>query len=263
MYLQWVAPEVLKSARNTSADVFSLGCVFMEILTVIARRSLSDFKELRQRNGDSTYGNNIKETIHWVDHLSESLTGRLKMLAVKIQCMVSYDPKERPSAEKVWRFTTHPLLNTDNETVLCGQCCRSSYTAPAYSWMETCHTAVGKKNQGIGSRMWKQLLPPAKWGPSFSLHHVLSGQRTNLLEYLNAYSRISLIFVTSFTLLNYFQSLKAQWCTVALCSVLICRTMVHFTNAHFHELFAVATICIAVQIIFIENQAGPKGVTHV
>ena len=98
---RYCAPEVVGGdARSRSADVFSLGCVFLEMLGKIFQCCLEDF------NDDDPYDTYLQD--HWVQvsDLLNSLTTRMDLYQslkfTKVprltQRMLATEPTERPKA---------------------------------------------------------------------------------------------------------------------------------------------------------------------
>ncbi|KAI9771974.1 MAG: hypothetical protein M1839_002567 [Geoglossum umbratile] len=81
---RYCAPEVaLQQRRGKSADIYSLGCVFAEIFTVLARATLKDFAEARKDKSDmasdTTFHKNRDRVLEWVASLSWPHYNQAKM----------------------------------------------------------------------------------------------------------------------------------------------------------------------------------------
>ncbi|KAH0550949.1 hypothetical protein GP486_007686, partial [Trichoglossum hirsutum] len=77
----YCAPEVAaEGRRGRLADVFSLGCVFLEMTTVMTRdfkasvEDLHDFKETAE--GTRAYSANMEKTLHWILTLATHIMSR-------------------------------------------------------------------------------------------------------------------------------------------------------------------------------------------
>ncbi len=87
---RYCAPEVYEDLPySRKADIFSLGCVFAEMYTVIAGRELDDFEEWRRGNGPNDYFHaNIPETRRWIAHqlsgVKRSLIGNTIRISIKL-----------------------------------------------------------------------------------------------------------------------------------------------------------------------------------
>lgn len=72
---KYCAPEVARfEARGRAADVYSLGCVFLEITTVYRQLSLTAFEHFRTENDDRSYQNSPQRLHEWMSKLRESRT---------------------------------------------------------------------------------------------------------------------------------------------------------------------------------------------
>lgn len=115
----YCAPEVAKRTSNgLSADVFSMGCVLLEMSTIIHGMRMKDMKEGQADNSDSkAYHCILESTGRWIDRLTsesrnamqiwESVLGRENckeyVVAVRrrlnvIRAMLSESPSNRPAA---------------------------------------------------------------------------------------------------------------------------------------------------------------------
>ena len=91
------APEVLAGKpRGRKADVFALGCVFSEMLTVERRKSLKAYSDARQKAGSVVFRDCLPEVEKWLQSLENT---RLSDLLVdQILGMINKDPEERLTA---------------------------------------------------------------------------------------------------------------------------------------------------------------------
>jgi serine/threonine protein kinase len=100
------APEVTPSHRRSyPADVFSLGCVFSEMLTVCARRSTADYREARynkENESPRAFRTSLSRVTKWIRGLDcdEHLEGSLKIQI--IPKMLKEDPSQRKTARQLW-----------------------------------------------------------------------------------------------------------------------------------------------------------------
>src|SRR6266516_8012920 len=98
--------------RGRSADIFSLGCVFLETWTVWAGESLEEFAELRSSHIDESYHANLPTVTMWINKLGAddlqfmngySLNSNsYRILAAELETirqMLSRDPQVRQLAE--------------------------------------------------------------------------------------------------------------------------------------------------------------------
>jgi serine/threonine protein kinase len=148
----YAAPEVISQApRGFSADIFSLGCVFLEVLAVLADISLTptktefthsssnwqDLLDIRTSNaeGDTSYQANLSLVRGWSLGVCEKLQRSLDLVTdtelkvgVPFGRMLDPDPSQRPPAsELVQRFGDVGLL----------QSCRCDHTPDPYQAAES------------------------------------------------------------------------------------------------------------------------------
>ncbi|CAN9436263.1 unnamed protein product [Alternaria sp. RS040] len=117
---RYCAPEVYNDEqRGRSADVFSLGCVFLEILTAICCIDLQVFADARRGDGDDeSFHANLDRTIEWARRnlfassydvmLSRVVHANdFKSVVKSVISMVAKKPEKRPTAADV-----HHLLQS-------------------------------------------------------------------------------------------------------------------------------------------------------
>ena len=106
---EYAAPETIKSrSLSRASDIFSLGCVFLEILTFCMARRLSDFADFRATSlGDKSFHNTLAKTNEWIDMLEEQERWKCSPLVHSIpfdtiHSMLNRSPDDRPTALEVW-----------------------------------------------------------------------------------------------------------------------------------------------------------------
>jgi serine/threonine protein kinase len=115
------APEVKpENPRGRPADVFSLGCVFSEMLTVYCERSLEDFQNFRRAPenecGTLAFRANLTKVLEWLNHLKEGGDVLCETLAWQLMLMLKIDPGARPQAHEAVNF----LMNSNQrESFFC------------------------------------------------------------------------------------------------------------------------------------------------
>jgi serine/threonine protein kinase len=102
---KYCAPEVYEyDFRGRAADIFSLGCVYAEIVTTYASRHPYEFADFRRNSeGNGAYRTNLPRVTQWLDELSPywPIIHPLKSL---IRVMLRPDPRERPKAAIIARI---------------------------------------------------------------------------------------------------------------------------------------------------------------
>lgn len=102
---RYCAPEVFHYARRgRAADVFSLGCVFLEIMTVCANHHVQDLADKRRGDGDDeSYHANLGSVAAWIKDTLMVSSSRLlaNELLPLVQRMLDQEPDRRPSATEL------------------------------------------------------------------------------------------------------------------------------------------------------------------
>jgi serine/threonine protein kinase len=114
---KYCAPEVAEEdSRGRSADIFSLGCVFLEIQTVLCYRMMGD---LEDHLSCRPFHRSLPKVLSWVDelaqqdsfvapecqaHIGQQKSMRNRALVSVIKRMLSSNPKERPHARNLEAF---------------------------------------------------------------------------------------------------------------------------------------------------------------
>lgn len=94
----YAAPEAIhQRQRRYSADVFSLGCVYAELASVLARKSVASFFDFRMKRDPDT--EIITHAFHSTLHLARDWLSRCNLrIRYTIDRMLLEDPLDRPRA---------------------------------------------------------------------------------------------------------------------------------------------------------------------
>jgi serine/threonine protein kinase len=97
--LRYCAPEVYNYEKSgRSADIFSLGCVFLETMVVLAQNhTLAELEELRPSKNKS-YEANLDQIDQWLV-LAQSTKTKMQNLLYEIKLMLNHDGTRRPTAK--------------------------------------------------------------------------------------------------------------------------------------------------------------------
>lgn len=108
--------------HNISCDIFSLGCVFADIFTVIKGKLAEDFLGYRRRahpESDGYFHKTVPEVLVWLDSLANERCDVQIVRLIRDMMRSSYE--DRPTAKQVWeRLTTY---TSDSGLYFCGPCC--------------------------------------------------------------------------------------------------------------------------------------------
>lgn len=98
------APEsVHGSTRDFPEDLYSLGCVFSEMLTVYCGRSLEEYQKFREDKGADypfAFRNNPRNVVKWTRNLEGNDEVRYALVSPIIR-MISESPQARSTAERL------------------------------------------------------------------------------------------------------------------------------------------------------------------
>jgi serine/threonine protein kinase len=122
MTRRYAAPEVIShEERSSLTDVWSLGCIFLEIWTVLNGKSLGDMKSYLESGTDnlSCYADNLDRIDLWITHIQELSDNKVdKAPAEWIRNMLTPDQHARWSAR-----TLFDAINQHGGRYI-GECCR-------------------------------------------------------------------------------------------------------------------------------------------
>jgi serine/threonine protein kinase len=121
----WVyaAPEVAYyEKRNTAADVWSLGCVFMEMVTVLKGETVAAMRTfLEQRSGNYRFYTNIENMGQWAKKLRATGSEDDNIIFGWVRGMLDKDAEDRPTASELY---DHIVKECAKQHVpFCGSCC--------------------------------------------------------------------------------------------------------------------------------------------
>ncbi|PVI08372.1 kinase-like protein [Periconia macrospinosa] len=110
---KWASPEIIANEQyGRASDIFSLGCVFSEISTVLVAESLDNYRAARASNGGSdAFHSNLPQVYNWLELLrSRGFIGgymtrnSVDSLLVCVKNMLARDPAQRPTAEHLLEY---------------------------------------------------------------------------------------------------------------------------------------------------------------
>jgi serine/threonine protein kinase len=120
----YAAPEVafFEKRKNSASDVWSLGCVFLEIATVLKGETVSAMRDyFKLQNDNYRYYDSIEATKGWTRKL---MTIGLEFDAIPIQWvaqMLRLNSDKRPTAAEVF----DEIVNCEDSDKFCSPCCHT------------------------------------------------------------------------------------------------------------------------------------------
>jgi serine/threonine protein kinase len=129
---RYCAPEVSDlTPRNTSSDMWSLGCVFLEIWTVLKGETVAKLNTYLEKNGalSSCYHLNTDATFSWMAMLESKPPSADNSPLAWLRHLLVHDKHERFTARQL--LLEIETVNTDPETkfAFSGQCCMEDLEA--------------------------------------------------------------------------------------------------------------------------------------
>jgi serine/threonine protein kinase len=103
----YAAPEViLHMDSNSSSDIWSLGCVFLEMVTVLKRKDISQMRALfKSQSNSEIFCNNPLGISQWLEHLeqlSEPGNAPLFWIAKMLEQDKNFRPKVGAVVDLIW-----------------------------------------------------------------------------------------------------------------------------------------------------------------
>ena len=112
---KYASPEIMKKVpRGDPSDVFSLGCVFLEMVTTIMGKDRDELRAFYSENSDDAYFCNLQKVHQWIGVLQEVKQSTFDAFMPApdqgigacldtIIWMLNEDPLKRPIATGLWK----------------------------------------------------------------------------------------------------------------------------------------------------------------
>jgi serine/threonine protein kinase len=128
--VRYCSPEVMDpgARHNTSSDIWSLGCVFLEMMAVVGDdmvRTSTDIQDFLSGNGSRqlNYNRNIDGTKRLLHRMHEIATPANKKAISWVQPMLQEVPENRPTAATLVQQIISTDYHGQSPTTFCGICC--------------------------------------------------------------------------------------------------------------------------------------------
>jgi serine/threonine protein kinase len=123
---RYCAPEVYENApRNTASDMWSLGCIFLEIWTVLKGETVADLYAFLEESGalSSCYHLNRDTTFKWMDKLMSNPSLADNLPLSWIRHLLVEDKQSRWTARELLLQIETVNNNPETKFAFSGQCC--------------------------------------------------------------------------------------------------------------------------------------------
>ncbi|KAF2203151.1 kinase-like protein [Delitschia confertaspora ATCC 74209] len=121
---KYFAPEVAQyRPSGRAADIFSLGCIYLEIATFFLQGTLANLRSLRP-DMDTSYQANLNRSPQWFKQL-KTTSPRYRHLLLEVEQMLEFAPELRPTAAELHRrlvYIDH-FRQPEHTRSLFGRCC--------------------------------------------------------------------------------------------------------------------------------------------
>ncbi|KAF2838773.1 kinase-like protein [Patellaria atrata CBS 101060] len=151
---QYCPPEIAQyRGRNSSADIWSLGCVFLEIWSVLAGNTSSSMEKhfLTEGGRSKCYCRNIDGISSWYDKVRSSPGYHgLEKPYQWIQNMLKEEPDHRWKARTLFDNIQETDRDEDNRFLFTGTCCKDDRdTAESIYSIQTSDGALASDRESI------------------------------------------------------------------------------------------------------------------
>ncbi|KAI4638942.1 hypothetical protein J4E93_009692 [Alternaria ventricosa] len=127
---RYCAPEVMAyTERNSSSDIWSFGCVFLEMWTVLRSRTLEELKTYMTAHGScaNSYHSNLKAITGWIDVLRSSAGSSSDLIpSTWIEKMLREKPTERWNVHMLENHIEEACMDPNVQHMFQGICCLQS-----------------------------------------------------------------------------------------------------------------------------------------
>ena len=119
----YTAPEVASyQKRNSASDIWSLGCVFLEMVSVLKGETVERMRTFFEGKNESyRIYENLNAVPEWLDQLKLRGEGKDDVPVEWVRQMLHEDQESRPTAAKVANDIVFACV--EQRVLFCGPCC--------------------------------------------------------------------------------------------------------------------------------------------
>jgi len=165
--VKYCAPEGMNNTpRNTGSDIWSLGCIFLEMITILRGESIDAmalfFKETGSRHSD--FRDNPGAVSGWIQHLERNKRSKLENMPLEwIRQMLDHHPLHRPTGRElrrwIWDAKSQTDEPTDSSITFYSICCERRQV-PIKMTRGELHYAVGLQDESEVTRLLENGVDP-------------------------------------------------------------------------------------------------------
>lgn len=188
--LRYSAPEVATNQpRNASADIWSLGCVFLEIWTELCHHSVIELNSFMKDHGTKSclYYANIPSVIEWCDMLSSGTNNDAKVPGPWIRSMLEVDASARCSIQSLTEEIQLLNFGSDVADSFSGLCCNGGYIVAETVFSSRYQASISGSKKSVAALSQSS----SKSIPSSSEKKSDSTKQPSVTSPSSRYSRIS------------------------------------------------------------------------
>jgi serine/threonine protein kinase len=129
---RYLAPEIVDyEPSGIAADVFSLGCVLLEICAIACKGTLEPFRFPRTaQHRSGSFQANLHRLEEWFAIFENFDSAKIRHVLCEIRQMLAKDPKRRPKAMASHRtFSSVDHMEPIPDFYLFGSCCENPFMA--------------------------------------------------------------------------------------------------------------------------------------
>ncbi|KAH6669245.1 kinase-like domain-containing protein [Halenospora varia] len=136
--LLYCAPEVANfEPRNSFSDIWSLGCVFLEMTTILKGKTITQMRQSFKGYPENyRFYTNISSVNLWIENLYILGSSQDNCPLKWIKSMLNINQRHRPTAQILSSIITNQTADSDisfNPRMFCGSCCVGDDESSFYS----------------------------------------------------------------------------------------------------------------------------------